>query len=274
MQENDLIQSLEAINDKTIAYLTQLSKSQESKAVDILIDRFNLFELSKEGTIVTNAKNISHIQTLIEDYRNYIFTNEFTKKIQKQLYKHYADVSKITNKYYNLSEQEFGNKALLKELQANAIISTINDLQTAGIDATRLNKAFQAIVTDNLTLKQASDVFRKSVPKQLDRYTNEIVTDNLYQYERNVTKILTNDLQLKHYFYSGTLRETSRPFCKNRAGRVFTEAEVRSWGNMGEWEGKIPGTNSKTIFTYLGGYNCRHRLIPITQERFDKLNKK
>ena len=38
-----------------------------------------------------------------------------------------------------------------------------------------------------------------------------------------------------------------------------------------DWQGKNPNTTAQSIFTYLGGYNCMHVLLPISKERYEKL---
>ena len=54
-------------------------------------------------------------------------------------------------------------------------------------------------------------------------------------------------LGIKKYLYAGGLINDSRPFCVARDGKVFTREEVRSWGRLGDWRGKIVGTNESTI---------------------------
>ena len=271
MTEQKLIDKLERINSKTIATIERIAKKQENIAVENLIQSLNRLQLNPSGTISSTSGNIESISGLIESYRASIFSPQFVASISAPLYAHYVEVAKLQEQYFLLAEQTFGNTALVRSLQTNALTQTITGLQYAGINTTGLNRVLSTIIADNLTIPQAGVLIKANVPEELTRYANEIVTDSLYQYERNVTKVLTNDLQLEHYYYSGTTRETTRPFCRTRAGRVFTETEVRSWGKMGDWAGKIKGTNEKTIFTFLGGYNCRHRLLPITEERYNEL---
>lgn len=271
IQEEKLISDLEKLNTATITLITRISKQQEEYAVDRLIESLNAFQLTPSGTIDNTANNINRISGLIENYRAVIFTPEFTSNISALLFKHYQQIAKLQQEYFLKAEQVSGNIKLLNALQSNALTTTITDLQYAGVNTTGLNRVLSASVSDNLTLSQAGRLIKQNVPGELTRYANEIVTDSLYQYERNVTKVVTNDLGLQHYYYSGTVRETTRPFCKTRSGNAYTETEVRSWGKLGDWAGKIEGTNEKTIFTYLGGYNCRHRLLPITERRYSQI---
>ena len=36
-------------------------------------------------------------------------------------------------------------------------------------------------------------------------------------------------------------------------------------------QGKNTNTTAQSIFTYIGGYNCMHVLLPISKERYEKL---
>jgi hypothetical protein len=80
--------------------------------------------------------------------------------------------------------------------------------------------------------------------------------------DRSFTYALGKALGIKKFRYAGGLVNDSRPFCVARDGKVFDEGAIRSWGRLGDWKGKIPGTDEATIFVYLGGYRCRHWLVP------------
>ncbi len=70
------------------------------------------------------------------------------------------------------------------------------------------------------------------------------------------------DLGLTWYRYIGGTIKTSRDFCIERDGGYYHELEIEDWADE-DWDGKIEGTNSETIFSYCGGWNCRHDLIPV-----------
>ena len=80
--------------------------------------------------------------------------------------------------------------------------------------------------------------------------------------DRSFTFAMGEVLGIKRYRYAGGIIKDSRPFCVARDGGIYTREEVRSWGRLGDWRGKIVGTDESTIFIYLGGYRCRHWLVP------------
>jgi len=80
-------------------------------------------------------------------------------------------------------------------------------------------------------------------------------------FSRSVTQRKADELGLKYYIYVGALDKLTRPFCRSRIGKVYTWDEIEKWDNG---QG-LPAT------IYLGGYNCRHDLRPISNERAKEL---
>ncbi|WP_234733401.1 hypothetical protein [Tellurirhabdus bombi] len=106
----------------------------------------------------------------------------------------------------------------------------------------------------------------------LTKSLGQQASDLLYTFSRGYAKTVAEGLNLKHYYYMGTQIATSRSFCIDRLGKVYTEAEVEAWADL-IWSGKMAGTTKKTIFWYLGGYRCKHRLLPISKQQYDQIYK-
>lgn len=90
------------------------------------------------------------------------------------------------------------------------------------------------------------------------------VNDMVSIYERTATNAAATTVGAEFFFYQGRPIDTTRDFCREREGHAWHKEEVESWGSL-EWAGQIPGTNATTIFSLLGGYNCRHVLVPIAR---------
>jgi hypothetical protein len=95
--------------------------------------------------------------------------------------------------------------------------------------------------------------------KYYSRWTHDIYS----QYQRVGANQVRKKLGLKYAIYQGGLIESSRPFCEQRNGKVFSEEEIEKWINL-NFEGK-PDVGYNPIAD-LGGYNCRHRLDWISEE--------
>lgn len=135
-------------------------------------------------------------------------------------------------------------------------------------------------LVDSATKTKTRDVFTKLVKNDLSRdelmiavsdITGEsfnrvgtIVDTGLSVVGRQRITEATKDLGLVWYKYIGGVIGTTRDFCLERDGGYYHQSEVESWADE-DWEGKIEGTDSENIFSYCGGYNCRHDLIPVDE---------
>ncbi len=91
------------------------------------------------------------------------------------------------------------------------------------------------------------------------------VNDLVSVYERTATAVASDAVGAEFFLYQGRPIDTTRPFCRARAGKYWHKREIESWADE-EWSGKINGTTRTTIFSYLGGWQCRHVLVPVRQD--------
>jgi len=97
--------------------------------------------------------------------------------------------------------------------------------------------------------------------------------------DRSYAAAVNEQIGVEYYQYLGGEIATTRPFCQHREGKIFHRKEIEAWGNgensagindirNGTWSGRIDGTDSRTIFTFLGGWGpCRHYLVPVIVNR-------
>lgn len=102
---------------------------------------------------------------------------------------------------------------------------------------------------------------------EADSFINKVFTNTITSadgFERGLSIKKATDLDLKYFIYEGGLIKTSRPFCVEKAGKIFTMQDLKSWDN-GQ---KLP------VIPYLGGYNCRHHINWISDELAKSLGAK
>jgi hypothetical protein len=107
--------------------------------------------------------------------------------------------------------------------------------------------------------------FERQLKDQLgvyERYAHNVVTDGLNQFNAQTIQQFNVAAGLEFYRYSSGTQDTSRQFCLSRVGKYYHRKEVEAWASQ-NWDGKRTGTTSNNIFTFRGGYNCRHQLIPV-----------
>jgi len=96
--------------------------------------------------------------------------------------------------------------------------------------------------------------------------------------DRSYSAAINDELGLEWFEYLGGEIPTTRPFCEHREGKIFHKKEIEQWGDGknsggisdirdGTWAGRIDGTDSKSIFTLVGGWNCRHYLVPVPDNK-------
>lgn len=88
----------------------------------------------------------------------------------------------------------------------------------------------------------------------LKKYYRNFVYDMYSQADRSAGKITADKLGFNYAIYEGGIIETSRKFCRERNGKVFSRAEIEQFDPP---EAKQPDYNP---FFDLGGYGCRHHL--------------
>ena len=99
------------------------------------------------------------------------------------------------------------------------------------------------------------------VGNNMRRYATQMVHDSLMQFDAAINVQAGMETGADKWKYYGSVIRDSRPFCKEHAGKIYTESEIREiW--QGNWTGKAPGDP----FIVRGGYNCRHHFRPYYSE--------
>lgn len=122
--------------------------------------------------------------------------------------------------------------------------------------------AMAAVLNPDVTVTN----FRRQVARRIDGGNNRsgLFESRFNRMAGNVfartdaasSKQMATRLQFRAAIYQGGTITTTRDFCLQRDGQVFTREEIAAWANL-EWAGKNEGYNP---FSDRGGYNCRHQL--------------
>lgn len=161
---------------------------------------------------------------------------------------------------------------------------TIVDLLDAGVDVNFL-QVIDSIIQDSITvganindLVDELDVYINGGGKgvgALKRYVSQVSSDAINQFNANYSQAITSDLGFEWYKYTGTVIQDTRPFCSDFVNKYYHKKEVEQLGiavnpftqtglTSAQLKGRINGTNSSSIFTNKGGWNCRHFFSPLS----------
>lgn len=244
---------------------------------------------TSNGRIKPSVKNIKIISKIKAELNKVIFNNEYDEELEK-LIKSYDKITKLQNQYFSTIVGKFTVPTVLKEVQNLAIESLVDAMGREAI-AANFTSPIRDILVKNVTtggtkkefIQQARDYIlgTKEVDGKLVKYTGQIVTDALNQYSANYSQIISDDLGFEWFSYVGSLKETSREFCK-----VLAEDPCVRYFHISQFDeivsgkicgrqlplydktdlpyGLIPGTNAANFRINRGGYRCNHQVGPVS----------
>lgn len=126
----------------------------------------------------------------------------------------------------------------------------LNELQNLGLRAVVGQQGFQDFKS------QLGDFIdgNKSQAGLLQKYSRNFAYDMYSQVDRATAKTYATKLNLGYAIYEGGLIKTSRAFCKEHDGNVYTQEEIDGF----DPKEAVPPNYQPEID--LGGYGCRHHL--------------
>jgi hypothetical protein len=105
--------------------------------------------------------------------------------------------------------------------------------------------------------------------RPMSSHAGQLAHDSIMQFDAQFVKSKASSAGLDHFRYAGTAITTTREFCKDRIGRVYSEKQIRSI-----WSGTWAGKSSGDPFVVRGGYRCRHTWNPVDKDWDEKEEKK
>jgi len=259
--------------EKLIAEWLGKLPSEIAKLNTVLLEKLYTFidNIDPSLTLGENLTSLLQVQTqlpvLIQSVGFGIIVTQIADKIAETLTK--------LETYFQTVFGESEKTAALTDVFRASLARVRGSLLGEGISqalTTELVKTLQYHVYS----KSTKAIFRQALGQVLGvngqpvRYLTTYANDTLYQFSRAYTDEVTKGLDAQYFYYMGTSIKTTRDFCGSRVGKVFTKMQVKDWAKL-DWKGKIQGTTAQSIFMYAGGYNCRHRILPISKELSEKM---
>lgn len=270
-------------------YLTQVERAQK-KLFPQIVDILRQLTVDSAGNLVLNSSNLALasdvkqlVQQILSDSEYISAVSEYAKQMGEQ--------AKVSDQLFAKSFEGYTtlpvSQQLLKTTQRNAVdllVNAIGNQRFADVVRENIETAISSNAGFTETVKQLQTIVTgdEEVDGKLLQYNKQIAHDTFAIADRNYTSAVSEELEAEWFFYSGSEIETSRPFCSERHNKYYYYKEIELWGDgvktpplklpdsSGSWDGQIPGTNSKTIYSYAGGYNCRHSIIPVSIRRVPK----
>lgn len=276
---------LQKITDDLENSFGNLSKEIAKQIIDEFVDRLD----TKDGQIVYSSKNLQLI-TAIDKIYNSIMANQGLD-IVKTIIKNVEAISKINVDYFS----EFGGKGF--EASTQKVQQIIKDRLGIG-DKVKLKEGgyLDTLLKDNKVKNDIKRLSFQELAKQpgfknfktgLERYIagdkenlgafqqhyRQYAYDVYVNVDRDESMLMAQEVDLTHFIYEGTLIDTSRPFCRKRAGKVFTIEEAKEWVND-DWIQRNLEKGYITTYdpvTDMGLFSCRHIPRFISREVAERL---
>lgn len=249
-----------------------------------LLSKYAL-DLSPTGMIRPTGSNLRKVAIILKILDRTIANKAYLGSIEK-IIGAYELIEKSNREYYEQLLSGFIDRPAYRELRSIEIDRTLlavaqkpfrealfNPIRTLLTQHTTSGGEFFELVdllTRNLLDQKNADgdIVRLGYLRNY-HWRKRITRDSLFGYNRAYNETVANLGQMNWFYYSGGLVEASRDFCRNRNEKYWHRREIESWASIpkGKWPEKMPDTNERTIFTLLGGWNCRHSLLPVTQDR-------
>lgn len=255
----------------------------------------------KDGKVKTTVRNLKIIASIKSKLQRIILSKEYLKDV-KEFAQAFNDITKLQNQYWGEAVEDFKPRPLLREIRKQAIGDTVKNLTASGIGTTiseQITDILRTNITSGGSLAKLNQQLRQSLLNTstdglLQKYTRQITTDAINQYNAQYTQTVSNDIGFEWYAYQGSDIVTTRPFCDAMTDlRYFHISQVPNLlkgqdaqGNKLKYtdekgrvktveiydrtklpHGMIEGTNTANFFINRGGYNCGHQIRPVTENR-------
>jgi len=276
-------QRIERLESVPATLQTAIEK-QQAKVFKQLLTDLKALQI-EDGKYVASKENLAKIAGITEQLKQNLFNKDYLDAI-----KTFALEIQVQAKLTNQIMAELGDftdnelyTSIVKKSQQNALLLLDQNAIAAEI-IQPLSDLLTNSVVSNVGYLDAVESLRTfmlgngdDISGALAKYAGTYVKDAFAVSDRQYAKLVAEDLDFQFYEYSGGEVEGTRYFCCVRDGNIYHKKEIESWGNDENlWNkgtkdgcsdkkggGRNPNTNSSTIFSYLGGYNCNHVLIPV-----------
>ena len=287
----EINQILKAIDDGLVTFDEAIPGIQQQIYTRLL--RFQK-ELSIQGDTITNSvKNIKLLGDLKADLEKIILdSSDYTGSVEK-FGKLYDSVTKLNYNYYKALEKKFKPPKMIDEIRKQSVNVVLEGLTESGLNANVITPVREIINTyvttggsytklakelDNYINGYQSDAGK--IDGVLQKYTKQITTDAINQYNATVNKAISSDLGYEWFRYVGSNIKTTRTFCKALTEKQyyhiselpdiikgdfeqFKAMKGKIYDKTGLPEGMYDDTNTSNFDVYRGGYNCGHQAYPV-----------
>jgi hypothetical protein len=281
---NDKIKLFDSTPDK----MGNATEKVQLKIWKELLPVINDLEVDATGNIIQSDNNVARIGIIADKLNEVLGGKEYQNVIKTFLNSIDEGVvltNEIAQKFEDGFEPTAAQTKLLQISKTNAIDTFIgsglkNNVTQPFVEQLVTNISARAPLSETIKALEGVIVGTDSTEGNLLRHIKTTALTAQAVADRSYSSAINETIGAIYFEYLGGEIPTTRPFCQHREGEVFHREEIEQWGRGinsggindivdGNWAGRIDGTDSTSIFTFVGGWNCRHYLVPIEAEFVD-----
>lgn len=257
---------LESVPDTLVNSLVKIEKEFFNKLLK-LVSQLEV----EDGFILQSKKNFQLLAEIQSSLKQLLLDTGYVNDV-KDFISEFDSQAKINNAYFAKAFQDSQIPSVAGDILTIKKNTTANLLLGETLDSQFINAVKNQVelaVTSKASFSETIDALQTivtgnaEVDSKLAQYTKQIAYDAFAISDRAYTKAFSDSINAQWFKYSGTVIKTSRPFCDERHNKFYFIKEIQEWAGE-DWAGKIQGTNTETIFSTAGGYNCRHSILPVS----------
>jgi hypothetical protein len=284
----DIVKEKIKLFDSTPERMATSAEKVQLKIWKELLPVINELEVDATGNIIQSDNNVARIG-IIADTLNEVLAGKEYQSVIKTFLNSIDEGVVLTNEVAKKFDAGFEPTAaqtkLLQISKTNAIDNFIgsglkNNVTQPFLEQLVTNVSARAPLSETIKSLQGVIIGNDKLEGNLLRHIKTTALTAQAVADRSYSSAINETIGAVYYEYLGGEIPTTRPFCQHREGEVFHKEEIEQWGKGnnsggindivdGTWAGRIDGTDSKSIFTFVGGWNCRHYLIPIESDFVD-----
>lgn len=245
------------LDRETESFATQLSLEVE-KRINKIVRDLEDFDGSIESRL--SLETIRRIEDLEE-----IFRSRGYAKLLDDLQIGYASELREARELLQLrTEREVRYTAFEKRAFEVAINLDIEDI-TSTIRS-NIGSAKSILYSGLVSGSDITEEFSSDFSSKLKSRVETELRTSRARFQQSVTNAKAEDLGLQYFEYVGPIDKVTRPFCLQVLTKnppVYKRNEIDALDNG----------QTTSAFQDRGGYNCRHRWLPISDERAKELGR-
>lgn len=269
----------------------------EQKIFDSAVELIKKLDVDAAGNIKISTANLKVLSDIKARLAQITSKDKSYLQGVKELAASFDSIYKSQTVYYakHFAEKTLNDKAKAKyeAMKRVAVTTTIDGLTGAGLQSNVLDplaKTLLRAVTSGAKYADLVNELRNQLMTtdtgegSLAKYAKTYATTALTQYAGQNNRLFTDDLGAEWFQYVGSEIETTREFCHHLTAKEYIHVseipailngEIEYDGKVHQCKmnpktdlpyGLIEGTTPENFQVNVGGWNCRHQLVPVAKE--------